>query len=105
MAKINTTPYGENCIIVNEESRFADILRDEIKGIFQEEFIDNLLTVGYNQPTINMKGKAANYRGRYETSIRNLVQRINKELDRQAAPYKIKSGAVGPKGGFGYYIQ
>jgi hypothetical protein len=98
MAKINQTPYGKNCIVVDQDSRFANTLRDQTKGSFQLSIVEELITQGYTLGTRSLKGKAANYRGRYAASLQKLVWRINKVLDTQAAPHKIQSGEVGPKG-------
>lgn len=105
--EIRKIPNKENllCVVMDSESRFAEVLRSDIKGSFQEEFVNTLLEQGYDRPTADIKGKAANYRGRYDRSIANLVNRINTKLNKLAAPYSIKSGRVGPKGGFGYYIN
>lgn len=105
MAKVTETPNGTKCIAVESDSRFAYILRSEIRGGFQDAFIKSLIENGYNQPTINIKGSGIKYRGRYETSIANLVTRINMALDKTSAPYRINAGRIGTKGGFGYYIE
>lgn len=106
MTTIAKTPYGDECIAdFDINSIFSDILFSKVRGQYQNEMISKLLIDGYIQPTINLRGKAKSYTSRYENSISNCISRINKMLNLMASQYIIKSGSVGPKGGFGYYIS
>lgn len=105
MAKITATPNKRECIAYGNDNKFADILNSEVKGEYQQAFVNEILSQGWSQKPSELKGKAATYRTKYSISIYNLVQRINKKLEKLAAPNKIVGGSIGPKGGFGYYVD
>ena len=97
------TPSGKPCWIPGKE--LADIIRSQTRGTFQASVAENLIRNGYIISYLAdggiLKGKAANYKGRYEESVRNLMNRIESVLP---GTLEIKAGSVGPKGGFGYYL-
>ena len=87
------------------DSRFAEIAIAEAKGDWQKQIVEQICQDGYIQIYKDLRGKARSYSSRYEESARNLFGRINKKLDKLACPYKIEYDQIGPKGGFGYYIN
>lgn len=106
MAKIAETPNKTQCISFPSncalDLKIERIMSNEIKGSYQEEFVNTIINQGYDMPDNNLRGNASKYKGRYQTSIFNLITRINIALS--DTKYKIVCGSIGPKGGYGYYI-
>ena len=97
------TPSGKSCWIPGKE--LSGMIRSQTRGNFQEAVAENLIRNGYIISYLAdggiLKGNAARYKGRYEQSVQNLMSRIESILP---GTLEIKSGTVGPKGGFGYYL-
>ena len=102
------TPYGEECI--NRDTLPEDLIKliaNQARGCWQDEVVFHLLDYGYvvgYMPTGSpIRGKAKNWQSKYNKSLRNLMWRIEDTLEENAI--SIKSGPVGPKGGWGYYLR
>lgn len=58
---------------------------------------------------LDLRGRASNYSGRYAASVANAVLRHNSGECGDDCPIPpdahISAGAVGPRGGFGYFID
>jgi hypothetical protein len=48
-----------------------------------------------------IRGKAKNYMGRYEASLRNFANRVNEKLPGR---FHLEYDSVGPKGALGYRL-
>jgi hypothetical protein len=100
----NKTPYGEACII--PEEGLAALIRAQARGCYQEKVADNLCTQGYVIRRLAdggpLAGKAAQYQSHYMRSVENLMDRIIEVLP---DGYYLLTGAVGPRGGAGYYLS
>lgn len=98
-----TTPNGKPCWIPG--TMLADQIRNQARGCFQKEVAETLISQGYiieYKPTGTvLKGKARSYNTRYNTSIRNMMARIAKNLP---GTLDILSNFVGPKNAFGYRL-
>ena len=97
------TPNGKPCWIPGPE--LAKLLRKQARGSWQQEVVENLISNGYvvsYQATGNqLRGRAKNYQSKYQTSLRNLMIRIEEHL---VGTLEIRSEAVGPKDAFGYRL-
>ena len=97
------TPSGQSCWIPGPV--LADLIRKQARGNYQVSVVENLIRNGYIISYIadggQLKGKASKYKGRYEQSVQNLMTRIEEHLP---GTLEVKSGAVGPKGGHGYWL-
>ena len=98
------TPQGDQCIIASDP--LTDLMMKSTRGCWQKEVVRRLAAVGwiisYLATGDELRGKAASYSGKYMTSLRHLMERIEDEMPGR---YVLESGPVGPKGGFGYYID
>lgn len=98
------TPHGDECIVPTPA--IAGIILSETRGSYQRDaaclFIKRGWMVLYQADGAKVKGKAGKYSGRYQRSIRNMMDRI---MDALPAGVSIISGSVGPKGAFGYYLS
>lgn len=88
------------------DGNIKTLMISQTKGCYQYSAILRLYNqgyiIGYLADGSQIKGKAGKYLGRYQTSLRNVINRINKVLPDNI---EICSGSVGPKGAFGYYIN
>jgi hypothetical protein len=103
------TPQGDNCIgSIDPQSRLGELILKTPKGSFQTTVVMRLLdhgyVIGYLADGGPLRGRARNYQSKYERSLFNLMNRIKEELNTNS-PFKLVSGSVGPKGGFGYYLS
>lgn len=100
----SATPLGEPCIKANPG--LAAIISSQARGSFQRRVAENLISdgwvVAYLADGKPIRGKAKAYKGRYEASVRNVMNRIN---DMLPGRYHIESGPVGVKGGYGYWLS
>ena len=98
------TPQGRPCIKVN--AGLEKILDGQARGSYQRAVVRELArsgyVVGYLAQGGALRGKAASYNGKYEISLRHLMNRIEDHLPGR---YHIESGATGEKGGFGYWLS
>ncbi len=101
--KFNITPYGEDCIIVDETIR--EIILSQAKGNYQinvaKNLCDNGYIIGYIADGGTLKGKAGKYQSKYARSMNNLMDRIGENLPNNIV---LIDGKVGIKGAFGYYL-
>lgn len=105
--KTKKTPYGEDCIAVDHESRFGELITSQAHGSWQREVVRNLCDQGYivgYLATGLLKGNARKYNSHYARSLENLMRRVTESVHMNS-PYNIVSGSVGPKGAFGYYLS
>ena len=100
--KYEATPHGDQCIIASDP--LEELMLRSARGNWQREVVKNLAQVGwlvaYKATGVKLRGKAASYSGKYEQSLINLMERID-----LPGRYIIESGRVGPKGGFGYWLD
>lgn len=104
--KFRKTPFGDNCIIPEKESRLANLISRNEKGPWQKEVTENLISQGYvigYLATGKLRGNAKKYQSHYSRSLNNLMGRIKEDL-KNNSPYKLVSDRVGPRGAFGYYL-
>ena len=81
-------------------------LKKAARGAWQREVLRNLIIDGYvigYRATGPLKGRAKSYQSHYAKSLTNMMNRIEEILEHET-PYKLESGSVGPRGGWGYYI-
>ncbi len=97
------TPNGKPCWVPGPE--LAKLLRKQAKGAWQQEVVENLIAngyvIGYKATGSMLKGKAQKYQTKYQTSLRNLVTRIDEHL---VGSLELVDDQVGPKGAFGYRL-
>jgi hypothetical protein len=97
------TPNGLPCWIAGQE--LAALIREQARGSYQAGVANHLIqygyVIGYRATGSMLKGNARKYNGKYATSVRNLMNRIEEKLPGTLC---IEKGPVGPKGGFGYRL-
>ncbi len=103
--KIYKTEFGDEYLKPDDE-QIKELMISQTRGCYQESAISRLYNegyiIGYKATGSPIKGKAGNYQSKYQTSLRNVINRINKILP---DGIEICSGSVGPKGAFGYYLE
>ena len=97
------TPNGLPCWIPG--TVLAETIRNQARGTFQRDVAEQLISKGfvieYKPAGTQLKGKAKSYSSKYNTSVSNLMGRIEKNLP---GTMDIIKGPVGPKGAFGYRL-
>lgn len=101
------TPFGEECIAVDQDSKLGNLITSQARGNWQRAVVSNLCDQGYVIGYLadgKLQGKARQYQSHYSESLKNLMGRISDNL-RDNSPYRLISGSVGPNGAFGYYLS
>ena len=97
------TPNGLPCWIPG--TVLAETIRNQARGTFQRDVAEQLISegfvIGYKPTGVQLKGKAASYKSKYDASVNNLMVRIMWNLP---GTLDIIKGPVGPKGAFGYRL-
>lgn len=102
-----TTPYGEECIAVETDSKLGNLITGQARGSWQRAVVANLCKEGYVIGYLadgKLRGKARQYQSHYSESLSNLMDRITDTLH-DNSPFCLRSGSVGPNGAFGYYLS
>lgn len=106
--KTKETPYGDQCVgDIELSSNLGTLIQEQAHGTWQREVTDALARNGYvigYRAAGTLRGKAASYMSKYQRSLDHLMNRISDALYTES-PYRLRSGGVGPKGGFGWYIE
>jgi len=101
------TPYGDDCIAFEKNGRMSKLVMDQARGSWQRSVCQSLIRdgyiIGYQATGDSLKGKAKNYQTKYQTSLYNLMHRINRTMQNESE-YCLIHDRVGPKGAYGYYI-
>ena len=97
------TPNGDDCIIPNEALK--SLIAGEARGSYQMAAARNLIAtgyiIGYKAQGDVIRGKAKNYKGRYEASLRNFANRVQDALPGR---FQLEYARVGPKGAWGFRL-
>lgn len=102
------TPFGDES--VNRDTLPKDLVKliaNQARGCWQRKVVHHLLkhgyVVGYMPTGSPIRGKAGDWKSKYDRSLRNIISRINKVFEGNTI--YIESGPTGPKGGWGYYLR
>ncbi|MGB3944532.1 MAG: hypothetical protein WBK88_07060 [Methanothrix sp.] len=97
------TPRGNDCIIPNEALK--SLIVGKARGSYQRAAARGLAEtgyiIGYKAQGDVVRGKAKNYKGRYEASLRNFANRVQDALPGR---FQLEYDRVGPKGAWGYRL-
>lgn len=88
------TPNGLPCWIAGPE--LAKVIRGQAKGSYQKEMVKSIIKDGYV-----IQHQLSKSRGRYDTSIAHLMNRLDSVLP---GTLHIEEGPTGRQGGFGYRL-
>jgi hypothetical protein len=97
------TPRGDDCIVPGEA--LAEMIFRQARGSYQRDAARNLAEtgyiIGYKAQGDVVRGKAKNYKGRYEASLRNFANRVQDALPGR---FQLEYARVGPKGAWGFRL-